>query len=159
MINLRSIEFLDLLLKHKENAARRVAVLYLGSEWVRKKILLCAFFVHFQGIVEDYLKVVGLVGGRCGCSVSVGHNGEKQGVCSRQEEGQRVRGNGEQTPPREFEYTCHPGRSITATVAEGRAIKNREGGNSELTRKLFMEQVTFGLSLRLAFLIFFSKSR
>ena len=47
---------------------------------MRKKILFCASFVFFQGIVEDYLKVVGLVGGRCGCSVSVGHDGENEEV-------------------------------------------------------------------------------
>jgi hypothetical protein len=50
---LRLIELLDLLLKDIENAARRVAVLKLGSEWVREKVLLCAFFVRFQGIIED----------------------------------------------------------------------------------------------------------
>jgi len=77
MTTFRSIEFLNLLLKHKENAARRVAVLKLGREWVRKEILFCASFVRFQGIIKNYVKVVGLVGGRCGY-VSVGHNGENE---------------------------------------------------------------------------------
>jgi hypothetical protein len=54
---LRVIELLDLLLEDVKNAARRVAVFELGSEWVREKVLLCAFFVRFQGIIEDYLKV------------------------------------------------------------------------------------------------------
>jgi hypothetical protein len=46
-----------LLLKDVENAARRVAVLELGSEWVGEKIILCAVFVRFQGIIEDKLEV------------------------------------------------------------------------------------------------------
>ncbi len=37
---LRLIELVDLLLKHVENVARRVAVLEPGSEWVITKILL-----------------------------------------------------------------------------------------------------------------------
>ena len=45
---------------------------------MRKKILFRASFVCFQSIVEDYLEVGGLVGGRCGSSVSVGHNGENE---------------------------------------------------------------------------------
>jgi hypothetical protein len=45
---------------------------------VGKKILFRASFVRFQGIVEDYLEVGDLVGGRCGCSVTVGHNGENE---------------------------------------------------------------------------------
>jgi hypothetical protein len=112
MTTLRSIEFLDLLLKHEENAARGVAVLYLDREWVRKKILLCASFVRFQCIIENYLKVVGLVGGRCGCSVSVGHNGENEEFVH----AERTAGSWEwntstvQTLPREFENTCHPER-------------------------------------------------
>jgi hypothetical protein len=48
-----------LLLKDVENAARRVAVLKLGSEWVREKILFRALFVHFQGIIENNLEVGG----------------------------------------------------------------------------------------------------
>jgi hypothetical protein len=47
------MELLDLLLKHGENAARRIASLEPVSEWVRKKILLCAFFVRFQGIIKN----------------------------------------------------------------------------------------------------------
>ncbi len=43
---LRLIELLDLLLKHVENVARRVAVLQLGSEWVIMKILLRVSFVR-----------------------------------------------------------------------------------------------------------------
>jgi hypothetical protein len=54
---LRVIEFLDLLLKHGENAARRIAGLEPVSEWVLKEILLCAFLVCFQGVVENYLEV------------------------------------------------------------------------------------------------------
>jgi hypothetical protein len=49
----RLIEFLDLLLKHGENAARRIAGLEPVSEWVLKEIPLCARFVRFQGIVEN----------------------------------------------------------------------------------------------------------
>jgi hypothetical protein len=48
-----------LLLKDVENAARRVAVLELGSEWVGEKILLRAFLVRFQGIIENKLEVGG----------------------------------------------------------------------------------------------------
>jgi hypothetical protein len=54
---LRMIELLDLLLKDVENATRRVAVLELGSEWVGEKIVLCAFFVRIQGIIENKLEV------------------------------------------------------------------------------------------------------
>jgi hypothetical protein len=39
-------------------------------EWVLKKILLCALFVRFQGIIENWLEV-----GRCGSRVSVRHKG------------------------------------------------------------------------------------
>jgi hypothetical protein len=48
-----------LLLKNVENAARRVAALELGSEWVGEKIVLCAFFVRFQGIIKNKLEVGG----------------------------------------------------------------------------------------------------
>jgi hypothetical protein len=41
---LRLIELLDLLLRHGENAASRVAGFEPVSERVREKILLCAFF-------------------------------------------------------------------------------------------------------------------
>jgi hypothetical protein len=50
---LRLIEFLDLLLKHGENAPRRIAGLEPVSERVLKKIVLCALFVRFQGIIEN----------------------------------------------------------------------------------------------------------
>jgi hypothetical protein len=48
-----------LLLKDFENAARRVAALELGSERVREKILFRSFFVCFQGILKNKLKVGG----------------------------------------------------------------------------------------------------
>jgi hypothetical protein len=47
IVALRLIELLDLLLKHGENAARRIAGLEPVSEWVLEKILLCALFVCF----------------------------------------------------------------------------------------------------------------
>jgi hypothetical protein len=50
---LRRIELLDLLLKHGEKAASRIAVFESASEWVREKIILCAFFVRFQGTIEN----------------------------------------------------------------------------------------------------------
>ncbi len=48
-----------MLLKDVENAARGVAALELGSEWVGEKILLRAFFICFQGIIENKLEVGG----------------------------------------------------------------------------------------------------
>jgi hypothetical protein len=66
---LRLIELLDLLSKDVENATRRAAMLELGSEWVREKILLRTFFVHFQGFIENKTEV----GGRGGSRVSVRH--------------------------------------------------------------------------------------
>ena len=68
---LRLIELLDLLLKDIEDAAGRVAGFELASEWVRGKMLLCAFFVRFQSIIENWLEV-----GRCGSGVSLRHKGE-----------------------------------------------------------------------------------
>jgi hypothetical protein len=62
-----------LLLKDVENAARRVAALELGSEWVGEKVLLCSLFVGFQGVIENKLKV----GGWGGSSVSVRHIGQR----------------------------------------------------------------------------------
>ena len=56
---LRLIELLDLLLKDVENTARGVTVLQLGSKWVGAKILLCSFFIHFQGIIENKSEVGG----------------------------------------------------------------------------------------------------
>jgi hypothetical protein len=50
---LRLIELLELLLKHGENVARRIAGLEPVSEWVLKGIHLCALLVRFQGIVEN----------------------------------------------------------------------------------------------------------
>jgi hypothetical protein len=50
---LRLVELLDLLLKHGENAASRIAGLEPVSERVRERILLRAFFVRFQGIIEN----------------------------------------------------------------------------------------------------------
>ncbi len=73
---LRLIELLNLLLKHVENVARRVAVLELGSQWVITDILLCAPFVRSQGIIEYKLEV----GDRGGSSVSVRHKGGNRGV-------------------------------------------------------------------------------
>jgi hypothetical protein len=54
---LRLIELLHLPLKDVENAAGRVAALELGSEWVGEKIVLCALFVRFQGVIENKLEV------------------------------------------------------------------------------------------------------
>jgi len=54
---LRLIELLNLLLKYFENAGGRVAILEVGSEWVGEEIVLCAFLVRFQGIIENKLKV------------------------------------------------------------------------------------------------------
>jgi hypothetical protein len=42
-----------LLLEECENGAGRVAGLELGDEGMGKQILFCAFFVRFQGIIED----------------------------------------------------------------------------------------------------------
>jgi hypothetical protein len=69
---LRLVEFLDLLLKHGENAASRIAVFEPISERVREKIVLCAFFVRFQGIIENWFDVR-----RCGSRVSVRHKGKR----------------------------------------------------------------------------------
>ena len=46
---MRLIELLDLLLKDVENAARRVALLEPGGEWVGAKVVLCTVFIRFQG--------------------------------------------------------------------------------------------------------------
>ena len=50
---LRLIELLDLLLKHGENTARRIAGFETVGEWVGEKIIFCAFFVRFQCIIEN----------------------------------------------------------------------------------------------------------
>ena len=68
---MRSIELLDLLLKHSSNVAGRFASLDLGSERVVKKVLLCSSLIFFQGIIENLLEF----GGRCGCRVRLRHDG------------------------------------------------------------------------------------
>jgi hypothetical protein len=50
---LRLVELLDLLLKHGENAARRIAGLEPVCEWVFKEIILCALLVRFQSTVKN----------------------------------------------------------------------------------------------------------
>jgi len=50
---LRLIELLYLLLKHGENAVRRITGLEPVSEWVLKEIVFCALFVNFQCIIEN----------------------------------------------------------------------------------------------------------
>ena len=47
------VELLDLLLKHGENTTSRIAALEPVGERVREKIIFCAFFVRFQGIIEN----------------------------------------------------------------------------------------------------------
>jgi hypothetical protein len=44
-------------LKHGENAASRIAGFEPISELVREKIVLCAFFVRFQGTIENWFEV------------------------------------------------------------------------------------------------------
>ena len=68
---LRLIKLLDLFLKHAEDAASRITGFEAASERVGEKIILCAFFVRFQGIIEDQLEL-----GRCGSRLSVRHKGE-----------------------------------------------------------------------------------
>ena len=68
---LRPIEPLNLLSKHDENAASRLAGFEPVSEWVSKKILLCASFVGFQSTIENKAEVRG-----CGSRVSVRHKSE-----------------------------------------------------------------------------------
>ena len=70
---LRLIELLDLLLKHGEDASRRIAGLEPASEWVLKKIPLCALFVRFQCIIENWLEVGG-------CRSRVRHKGGSEGL-------------------------------------------------------------------------------
>ena len=50
---LRLIELLDLFLKYSANTASRITGLEPASECVREKIVLCAFFVRFQGIIKN----------------------------------------------------------------------------------------------------------
>ena len=70
---LRLVELLDLLLKHSENAGRRVAGLEPFSEWVLEEIVLCGLLVRFQGIVENELEF-----GRSRRRVIMGHKGESE---------------------------------------------------------------------------------
>jgi len=58
-------------LKHGEHAAGRIAGFEPVSERVRGKIVLGAFFVRFQSIIENKLEV-----GGCGSGVSVRHKRE-----------------------------------------------------------------------------------
>jgi hypothetical protein len=44
---------LELLMNDGENGAGRIARLELGRKWMCKKIVLGAFFVPLQGIIED----------------------------------------------------------------------------------------------------------
>jgi hypothetical protein len=68
---LRSIELLDLVLKHSSNVAGRFACLELDSERVVKKVFLCSSLIFFQGIIENLLEL----GGRCGRRVCLRHDG------------------------------------------------------------------------------------
>ena len=60
-----------MLLKHGENTTSRIAGFETVDERVREKIFLCAFFVRFHCIVENWLKL-----GRCGSRMSLRHKGE-----------------------------------------------------------------------------------
>jgi hypothetical protein len=65
-----------------ENCAGRIAFLELSGEWMGKKILLCALFVCFQGIIENELESGGRGGGG-GSGVRVRHKGSGSGsFCS-----------------------------------------------------------------------------
>ena len=69
-------------MKDGENCAGRVAFLELGGEWMGKKVLLCAFFVCFQGIIEDELEIGGQGGGG-GSGMRVRHKGGgSEEICS-----------------------------------------------------------------------------
>jgi len=75
-------EPLDLLFEHGENVVRRVACLELGDEWMCCEVILCAFLVCFEGIIENELEV----GGRYGSSVKVEHDpGAKRSLVSRKQ--------------------------------------------------------------------------
>lgn len=113
-----------------------------------EKVLICAPFVRFQGIIEDYLEVGGLVGGGCGCRVSMGHNGENEEafILSRLEEDIGFVGMADtasRSRALKQRTTAKCGRHQRA---ESRAIKKREfeDGTSELTRKPFYGIYTFG---------------
>jgi hypothetical protein len=51
------MESLNLLINEAENVAGRVAVLEPAEKWVRDEILLCAFSIGLQGIVENQLEI------------------------------------------------------------------------------------------------------
>ena len=75
-----------MLLKHRENAASRIAGLEPVCEWVLKEILLRALLVRFQGIVEDQLEV-----GGCRGRMSMRHKGGSEKL----REDSRIVGDGE----------------------------------------------------------------
>jgi hypothetical protein len=78
---------------------------------VCEEVLVRASFVRFQSIIENHVKVVGLVGGRCGY-VSVGHDGENEEFvhAERRQDSGFVGTEQGGTSPREFENICHPER-------------------------------------------------
>jgi hypothetical protein len=63
------MDSLDLLMNDSENVGGRVASLELEGKWMCEKIGLCAFFVLFQGIIQNQLEIGGWDGG----GVSVRH--------------------------------------------------------------------------------------
>jgi hypothetical protein len=68
-IVLRLNELLNivLLVKYVENSARRVAILQLSCELMRKKVLPCLRFIVFQGSIENGSEIGrGARGGRDG---------------------------------------------------------------------------------------------
>ena len=71
-----------MLFEHGENVVRRVACLELGDEWMCCEVILCAFLVCFEGIIENELEV----GGRYGSSVKVEHDpGARRSLVSRED--------------------------------------------------------------------------
>ena len=48
-----------MLVKEGENGSRRVAGLKLRRKWMCKKIMVCAFFVCLQSVIENQLEVRG----------------------------------------------------------------------------------------------------
>ena len=53
------VEILDLFLKDGENCVGAMTGLELCGEWMCKKVVLCTFFICFQGIIEHLLEVRG----------------------------------------------------------------------------------------------------
>jgi hypothetical protein len=53
------IELLCLFLKDSENRIGGITGLELRGEWMCKKVVLCTFFICFQGVIEDLLEVRG----------------------------------------------------------------------------------------------------